>query len=193
MTPIGTLPGDTEGSQTEMGDTRGETLAHGSHRNLHLPRPGQCGEPAKILVFDPGRDLRVEASDPFEKGGGDLGPDPRLLTTHDYQTLGGHPCLPGRFGGDPSPSVEDDHRGYQRRLGEETETETGQTGAGDTEQLGDMAGTETEITLFSVLQHERRGLQRNTVDAHLLTPVGHSIISNVCSRASCHLLGSPPT
>src|SRR3990172_1487236 len=35
MTLIRTLPGDADGSQTEIGNTGGETLAHGPHRHLH--------------------------------------------------------------------------------------------------------------------------------------------------------------
>jgi hypothetical protein len=78
-----------------MSNPAGKPIAHGTHRYRNPSRPGQSGKATQVLILDLGRDLGIEGMHSFEKGGGDLGPDPRLVTTHDDQMLGDHPGLPG--------------------------------------------------------------------------------------------------
>ena len=121
---VGPFPGDADGAQTEEGHPRGEPAPHHTQAHGHLTRPGQGGEPTQVLITNPGRDLGIHRTDPFEQGGHHLGPQERVVTSDDHEPLGQHPRLPGRLGRDPTPGVERDHRSHSRVGGEETQTET---------------------------------------------------------------------
>lgn len=165
MSPVGSLPGGPECPQPEIGHSPRQAPAHRPQSNGYPTRPGERGETTNVTVPDFFRHLGINRSHPLEEGGGGLGPEVVVVTMDHDQPLGDDTGLPGGLGRNPTPGVHHHHRGDPGGAGEESEAEPGETGTGNTDQLGDTARLELQVAFFPSAHLEKRSGEVEAFDA----------------------------